>query len=652
MDHTAPRRLARLGLVLGCLAALLAPTGVLAEPAAESSPAQLDALVAVARDEGTVRVLAELRAGFRPEGRLGAEQARAQRAEIRGRARALLEELEDHDVTVLHAYEAVPYLALALSERALEALADSRHVAGIHTDEPMQAQLAGSGPLVEADQLHEAGLLGSPYTVAVLDSGVETSHPFLRGRIIEEACYSNTVGDAHRTSLCPNGRSVQTGRGAGEACTIAGCWHGTHVAGIAAGARTSASSPPATFDGMAPAARIMSVQVFHRLDSGCPRNAPAPCTSAHSSDIVAGLERVYALRDRHLFAAVNLSLSTSVRYTGACDNHPTKRVIDNLRSVGIPTVVASGNHGWSDAVGAPGCVSSAITVGSTTREDQVSWFSNGHPTMVDLLAPGSSITSSMPGGGYQVQHGTSMAAPHVSGAWALLRAHSPDASFTQILRALRAHGAPVTDDRGRTSFDLPRIRGAKAAFEGLGPPAGCYPQPFTDVRGDHPFCSEIAWMVGEGITAGFSDGTFRPLGEVSRQAMAAFLHRLAGSPPVPSGAPRFSDVPRDHPFFTEISWLAASDVTGGYADGTFRPAEPVRRQAMAAFLHRLADSPESSMSTLRDLVDVDERHAFASEIAWMVESGVSTGYADATFRPAASVRRQSMAAFLERYTER
>ncbi|OWY60425.1 serine protease, partial [cyanobacterium TDX16] len=91
---------------------------------------------------------------------------------------------------------------------------------------------------------------------------------------------------------------------------------------------------------------------------------------------------------------------------------------------------------------------------------------------------------------------------------------------------------------------------------------------------------------------GYPDGTFKPSTAVSRGAMSAFLYRLAGQPlsPTPS-EPMFSDVSLAHQFSQEVEWMAASSISTGFADGTYRPSTAVSRQSMSAFLHRLADGP-------------------------------------------------------------
>jgi len=142
-------------------------------------------------------------------------------------------------------------------------------------------------------------------------------------------------------------------------------------------------------------------------------------------------------------------------------------------------------------------------------------------------------------------------------------------------------------------------RQAMAAFlyRSAGNPNGSKPActgatpPFTDVPLDHPFCGEIQWLAGTGITKGYPDETFKPTSTVQRQAMAAFLYRFAGNPngvkPACTGVtPPFTDVPLDHPFCGEIQWLAGTGITKGYPDGSFRGGSTVQRMAMAAFLQR------------------------------------------------------------------
>jgi hypothetical protein len=190
---------------------------------------------------------------------------------------------------------------------------------------------------------------------------------------------------------------------------------------------------------------------------------------SYSSDQIKGLERVYQLRNTRDFASVNMSLGGG-RFTRNCDTNPLKASIDNLKAAGIATVIASGNDGFTDAVASPACISSAITVGATTvkdnattKKDTIAPNSN-MSGMVDLLAPGVNIRSSVPGGNFARKSGTSMAAPHVAGAFALLEERDPFKTVNQISYALEDTGKLVKDTRpGGYIYSGHRINIAEAA---------------------------------------------------------------------------------------------------------------------------------------------------------------------------------------------
>lgn len=112
--------------------------------------------------------------------------------------------------------------------------------------------------------------------------------------------------------------------------------------------------------------------------------------------------------------------------------------------------------------------------------------------------------------------------------------------------------------------------------------------PFKDVPTTHVFYKEMAWMESTGIANGWSDGTYRPSNTVQRWTMAAFLYRFAGSPAytAPAVSP-FKDIKPGDPFYKEMSWMNSAGVANGWSDGTYRPNAVVSREIMAAFLHRM-----------------------------------------------------------------
>ena len=406
--------------------------------------------------EGRVRVIVHLAVPMTPEGLLTSSAAvQAQRRGIANAQNAVVGALTGSSHRMVHRYDVFPFLALELSPGALAVLNTlSSVITRVEEDKLAAPMLPESVPLVHADEVSRADFTGSGQVVAILDTGVDKAHSFLAGKVVEEACYS-------ANSNCPNGETSQTGPGAGVPCTYApsACRHGTHVAGIAAGSG-------AAFSGVAKGASLMAVQVFSRFTgANCVGAGEDPCALSFESDQLAGLEGVYNLRSSYSFAAVNMSLGRGQSATN-CDTDSLKVAIDNLRSVGIATAIASGNNGFTNALSFPACISTAISVGSTddgsngTIADAVSIFSNS-ASFLSLLAPGRLILSSIPGGLFANFQGTSMAAPHVAGSWAVLKQAKPSATVSEVLAALQATGAPITDPRN--SLTKSRIR----VFEAL-----------------------------------------------------------------------------------------------------------------------------------------------------------------------------------------
>jgi subtilisin family serine protease len=427
---------------LVCLLALLALVLVhgQAPPAAAGGPSAVlvDPLVTQrARTEGTARVIVELGGlTVAPEAALAdAVAIAAQRQRIAGAQGAVRQSLRGLHHRVGREFHTLPLLALEVSPESLRRLESMPGVvARIHEDALLAPALAESGPLVGGLAAGSAGLDGRGTVIAILDTGIDRHHPFLEGRVVEEACFSTTTAGGFVTS-CPNGLDEQVGPGAATPCPTAACYHGTHVAGVAAGRL-----------GIARGAGIMAVQVFSRGTTAVGCGGAPPCILAFTSDLLAGLEYVYLRRDAHNVAAVNLSLGGG-RFLAPCDGHSTRPLIEALRAAGIATVAASGNSGFSDSTMTPACVSAAISVASTTKADHLSSFSNVAP-FLSLLAPGEAVASSIPHGGFASASGTSQAAPHVAGAFAVLRQAWPGATVGQMLQALRDSGRPLVDPTG------------------------------------------------------------------------------------------------------------------------------------------------------------------------------------------------------------
>ncbi|TMR92898.1 S8 family peptidase [Nonomuraea basaltis] len=347
----------------------------------------------------------------------------------------------------------------------LEKIAEQSDVVSIRKDKLNEPTLVESIPLIGADKAHRLGYTGKGTAVAILDTGIDNDHPAFGRRIVAQACFSAADPADNSSPLCPNGSQFQIGDGAAnaetDACTKGApqpqyglCYHGTHVAGIAAGQATAEFKAT----GVAPKAKIIPVQVFSRFDNS-PYCAGRPvCILAYDSSILTGMAYADLLADQYNVASVNLSLGGG-KYDTACDEDDGadfKAEVDKLLAKGVATVVASGNNGYDASVSWPACVSSTVAVGATDKQDAVAAFSN-RGTLLDVYAPGVAITAAIAGNTYAALNGTSMATPHVTGAFALLHQKRPHASGDKMLDALKRTGKPITYPSAGTEVTTPRI---------------------------------------------------------------------------------------------------------------------------------------------------------------------------------------------------
>ncbi|HEY6559478.1 MAG TPA: S8 family serine peptidase [Polyangiaceae bacterium] len=314
---------------------------------------------------------------------------------LASRARPGVNPISREYATVFHGFAArLPKDIQAL----VRALPD---VEAVHPDVMLRTTLSESVPLVGAPGFWTSlGYRGAGTTLAIVDSGVDYTHADLGG-CIGPACKVKGGFDFINNDADP---ADDLG-------------HGTHVAATAAGS--------GAFDGVAPDANILAYKVCDH-QGNCPTSA-----------ILAGIERATDPNDDGTTSdhasVINLSLG------GPGDaSDPISQAVDSATAAGVVVVASAGNSGSSFfTVGSPGAARTAITVGATNNADQIANFSSRGPTATsfdlkpELTAPGVEICAAQSSGtrlgpacldsSHVRLSGTSMAAPHVAGAAALLR---------------------------------------------------------------------------------------------------------------------------------------------------------------------------------------------------------------------------------------
>ncbi|NYV72931.1 S8 family serine peptidase [Streptomyces sp. UH6] len=281
----------------------------------------------------------------------------------------------------------------------------SRSAAGLKKlwlDRKVTTTLDRSTKQVGADLAWAAGYDGKGTKVAVLDTGVDAEHPDLEGRVVASKNFTDSDTDGDR-----NG-------------------HGTHTLSTVGG---SGAASDGRNKGVAPGTDLLSGKVLNDGGSGA------------ESWIIAGMEWAVE-QDADV---VSMSLGSS----GPTDcTDPMSVAAEELaRSTDALFVVAAGNAGPTlNTVSSPGCAPSVLTVGAVDRDDSTAQFSSrgpvphAHTLKPEIAAPGVSISAAATGGrgvyAYRSMSGTSMAAPHVAGAAAVVKQRHPDWTPQQIKSAL------------------------------------------------------------------------------------------------------------------------------------------------------------------------------------------------------------------------
>ena len=366
---------------------------------------------------------------------------------------------------VTRRYDHVPAVAGRLQRSGLDVLARNPNVAFIQLDDRGHGALRVSVPAIGGDVAKSTyNVSGTGVTVAVLDTGANSSHPDLKSSIsATQHCFTHAA--------CPPNNSSESTNATDDH------GHGSHVAGIITSDGTIAGL------GFAQNAQVVAVKIDDSNDSG------------YVSDWVAGLDWIYSNLPTLKVKVVNMSICSDQLYgsASACDSGQPAlaKSINNLVNSGVAIFAASGNTGSSTQLSAPACNTGVIAVGATykssqgrqpqtgtysgefgssfgncadasTAFDQIACFTNSN-SRLDIVAPGAAIVSDYLGTQTGTFWGTSQASPTAAGVAALMLECNPSLTPANVRDILKRTGVSVTDPKNGLSFAS--IRAAAAVKE-------------------------------------------------------------------------------------------------------------------------------------------------------------------------------------------
>lgn len=444
-------------------------------------------------------------------------------------------------------------------------------------------------------------------TVATLDTGVDFDHADLEDNLLMDYAW-----DAYNSK--PLSASVPNGDRIG---------HGTMVAGIiSARANNGIGLAGASFN-----ATILPVKVFN--DTGAPEATTASVLSGYKYVVdLATSKTVPNLR------VINTSFGSYNTYSssGYClKDEALRKAIVSAKNAGIVTVCSGGNgkdgKPRTDNI-YPADFDECVAV-TALNTDNTNCYWSDYNKKKNISAPGLLITTTDATGGYSKASGTSMAAPIVSGIFALLFTAVPAATVDDACNAVYATATPISDaenDRTDISGSHGAIDASAAveALEGLGRTA------FSDVHPGEWFYNAVYFAKAHGIMNGVGDtGEFQPSAPTTRAQAATVLYNVYSKGEVASSCNK-PDVDQSEWYANAVNWCVAHGIMTGYDDGsnTFGPNDSLTREQMCKVLAiaTKADYASADPAKYNALLGTEETDEWARPfVVWAVDEGLVNG---------------------------
>jgi PGF-pre-PGF domain-containing protein len=364
-----------------------------------------------------------------------------------GNSLSISEDKNNNDIVLGNRYSSINGFSAVVSKEGIKQLMSSSLVKDILPVKPIKLLLDTSVPVINGTIVHDLSiggynLTGQHEAVCVLDSGVDYTHPALGG------CTSDSF-------LSGNCRKVIAGYDYGESDadpfpsgSDGSRDHGTHVAGIVA-------SEDATYKGVAPNASIIAMRIFNDAGAG------------NTLWAISAIDWCVSNSTKFNISVITMSIAitsggSEVIYSSSCDASDGSGLAAAASAAtvsGLFVDASAGNAGNSTGITSPACGENVTSVGRTDDDDSVNSGSNSG-SILDLFAPGSSVFSTSLSSSFVSKGGTSMSAPHVAGAAALLSqywrlAYNKNITPSEITSKLKVTGKNINDTRNGLVF--PRI---------------------------------------------------------------------------------------------------------------------------------------------------------------------------------------------------